>query len=75
METGALTKRQKAKLKMLRYLLRVTRMGKIRSDYIIETTQVNRFGEIQMVWVCAEDGLVAILEIGCWGWGCGLHNL
>lgn len=50
-------------------------MGKIRSDYIIETTQVNRFGEIQMVWVCAEDGLVAILEIGCWGWGCGLHNL
>ena len=50
METVALTKRQKAEmevaeLKMLRFSLGVTRMDKIRNDYIRGTSQVGRFGE------------------------------
>ena len=50
LETVALTKRQEAEmdvaeLKMLRYSLGVTRMDKIRNEYIRGTAQVGRFGE------------------------------
>ena len=50
LETVALTKRQEAEmevaeLKMLRFLLGVTRMDKIRNEYIRGTVQVGRFGE------------------------------
>ena len=50
LETVALTKRQEAEmevaeLKMFRFSLRVTRMDKIRNDYIRGTAQVGRFGE------------------------------
>ena len=50
LETVALTKRQEAEmevaeLKMLRFALRVTRMDKIRNEYIRGTAQVGRFGE------------------------------
>ena len=48
LETAALTKRQEmevAELKMLRFSLGVTRMDKIRNDYIRGTAQVGRFGE------------------------------
>ena len=50
LETVALTKRQEAEmevaeLKMLRFSLGVTRMDKIRNEYIIGTAQVGKFGE------------------------------
>ena len=50
METVALTKRQEAEmqvaeLKMLQFSLGVTRMDKIRNEYIRGTAQVGRFGE------------------------------
>ena len=50
METVALTKRQEAEmgvaeLKMLRFSLEVTRMEKIRNEYIRGTERVGRFGE------------------------------
>ena len=50
LETVALTKRQEAEmevaeLKMLRFSLGVTRMEKIRNEYIRTTAQVGRFGE------------------------------
>ena len=51
LETVALTKRQEAEmevaeLKMLRFSLGVTRMDKIRHEYIRGTAQVGKFGEI-----------------------------
>ena len=50
LETVALTKRQEAEmevaeLKMLRFSLGVTRMDKIRIEYIRGTAQVGKFGE------------------------------
>ena len=50
LETVALTKRQEAEmevseLKMLRFSLGVTRMDKIRNEYIRGTARVGRFGE------------------------------
>ena len=50
LDTVALTKRQEAEmevaeLKMLRFSLGVTRMDKIRNEYIRGTAQVGRFGE------------------------------
>ena len=50
LETVALTKRQEAdtevaELKMLRFSLGVTRMDKIRNEYIRGTAQVGRFGK------------------------------
>ena len=50
LETVALTKRQEAEmevaeLKMLRFSLGVTRMDKIRNEYIRGIAQVGRFGE------------------------------
>ena len=50
LETVALTKRQEAEmevaeLKILRFSLGVTRMDKIRNEYIRGTAQVGRFGE------------------------------
>ena len=50
LETVALTKRQEAEmevaeLKMLRFSLRVTRMDKIRNEYIRGTAPVGKFGE------------------------------
>ena len=67
LETVALTKRQKAEmevaeLKMLRFSLGVTRMDKIRNEYIRGTAQVGRFGEREttrgetgVVWTCTEE--------------------
>ena len=50
LETVALTKRQEAEkevaeLKMSRFSLRVTRMDKIRNEYIRGTAQVGKFGD------------------------------
>ena len=50
LETVALTKRQEvemevAELKMLRFSLGVTRMDRIRNEYIRWTAQMGRFGE------------------------------
>ena len=50
LETMALTKRQEAEmevaeLKMLRFSLGVTRMDKIRNEYIRRRAQVGQFGE------------------------------
>ena len=50
LETVALTKRQEAEmevaeLRMLRFSLGVTRMDKIRNEYIRGTAQVVKFGE------------------------------
>ena len=66
LEAVALTKRQEvelevAELKMLRFSLGVTRMDRIRNEYIRGTAQVGRFGdkvrgEIEMVWTCAQEG-------------------
>ena len=66
LETVALTKRQEAEmevaeLKMLRFSLGVTRMYKIRNEYIRGTAQVGRFGEntrgeIEVVWTCKGKG-------------------
>ena len=59
LETVALAKRQEAamevaELKMLRFSLGVTRMDKIRNEYIRGTTQVGRFGdktrEARLMW-------------------------
>ena len=52
LETVALTKRQEtelevAELKMLSFSLGVTRMDKIRNEYIRGTAQVGRFGETE----------------------------
>ena len=66
LETVTLTKRQEAememaKLKMLRLSSGVTRMDKIRNEYITGTAQVGRFGKktrearLQMVWICTEE--------------------
>ena len=65
LETVALAKRQEAdmevaELKMLRFSLRVTRMDKIRNEYIRGTAQVGRFGEknrdtTEVVWTCTEE--------------------
>ena len=65
LETVALTKRQEAEmevaeLKMLRFSLGVTRMDKIRNEYIRRTAQVGRFGEktrgkTEVVWTCTEE--------------------
>ena len=65
LEAVALTKRQEAELevaelKMLRFSLGVTRMDRIRNEYIRGTVQVGRFGdkvrgEIEMVWTCAQE--------------------
>ena len=65
LETVALTKRQEAEmevaeLKMLRFSLGVTRMDKIRNEYIRGTAQVGRFGEktrreTEVVWTCTEE--------------------
>ena len=60
LETVALTKRQEAEvaeLKMLRFSLGLTRMDKIRNEYIRETVQVGRFGEdMRGCWTCTEEG-------------------
>ena len=50
LETGALTKRQKAKLevaelKMLRFSLRVMRMDRIRNEHIRCTAKIGHFGD------------------------------
>ena len=59
LETVALTKRQEAEmevaeLKMLRFPLGVTRMDKIRNEYIRGTAQVGKFGEktreARLIW-------------------------
>ena len=47
-------------LKMLRFSLGVTRMDKIRNEYIIRTAQVGWFGEkargkTVLVWTCTEE--------------------
>ena len=65
LETVALTKRQEAEmevaeLKMLRFSLGVTRMDKIRNEYIRGTAQVGKFGEktrgkTEMVWTPTEE--------------------
>ena len=62
LETVALTKRQEvemevAELKMLRFSLGVTRMDKIRNEYIRLTAQVGRVGEKtrEVVWTCTEE--------------------
>ena len=66
LETVALTKRQEAEmevaeLKVLRFSLGVTRMDKIRNEYIRGTAQVGRFGEktqgdkTEVVWSCTEE--------------------
>ena len=65
LETVALTKSQEAEmevgeLKMLRFSLGVTRMDKIRDEYIRETAQVGKFGEnsrgkTEMVWTPTEE--------------------
>ena len=64
LETVALTKRQDAEmkvaeLKMLRFSLGVTRMDKIRNEYIRGTTQVGKFGEkTQEARLRKDDGYV-----------------
>ena len=45
LEKVALTKRQEAELKMLRFSLGVTRMDNIRNEYMRGTAQVGKFGE------------------------------
>ena len=47
LEMVALTKRQVAEMKMLRFSLGVTRMDQIRNEYIRGTAQVGRFGARQ----------------------------
>ena len=65
LETVALTKRQEAEMevaewKMLRFPLGVTRMDKIRNEYIRGTAQVGKFGEktrgkTEVVWTPSEE--------------------
>ena len=62
LETVALTKRQEAEmevaeLKMLRFSLGMTRMDKIRNEYIRGRAQVGRFGEKtrEAVWTSTEE--------------------
>ena len=43
-ETVALTKRQEAELKMLRFFSGVTKMDEIKNEHIRGTEQVGRFG-------------------------------
>ena len=80
LETVALTKIQEAEmevaeLKMLRFSLGVTRMDKIRNEYIRGTAQVGKFERKleRQDW----DGMdtyggkiMGILGDGCWGWSC-----
>ena len=72
LETVALTKRQEAEmgvaeLKMLRFSLGVTRMDKIRNEYIRGTAQVRRFGEktrkTRLRWYGGK--IMGILGEGC----------
>ena len=78
LEMVALMKIQEAKmevaeLKMLRFSLGVTRMDKIRNEYIRGTSQVGRFGEktreARLTWYGhvrrKDDGFMGILEEGC----------
>ena len=58
LEMAALTKKQEAELevaelKMLRFSLGVTRMDKIKNEYIRGTAHVKYFGDkTKMVWAC-----------------------
>ena len=79
LETVALTKRQEAEMEvaeLLRFSLGVTRMDKIRNEYIRGTAQVGPFGEkthqARLRWYGhvrrKDDGY--ILGEGCRGWSC-----
>ena len=78
LETVALTKRQEvemevAELKMLRFSLGVTRMDKIRNEYIRGTAQAGRFGEKTRDWGGMDmywGKMMGILGEGCWEWSC-----
>ena len=76
LETVAPTKRQEAEmevaeLKMLRFSLGVTRMDKIRNEYIRGTAQVGRFGaktrEARLRWCghVLSKNMMGILGEGC----------
>ncbi|KAK3530930.1 hypothetical protein QTP70_006515 [Hemibagrus guttatus] len=67
LETVSLRKRQEselevAELKMLRFSLGVTRLDRIRNEYIRGTAHVGRLGDkvrearFKMVWTCSEEG-------------------
>ncbi|KAK3548418.1 hypothetical protein QTP70_012839 [Hemibagrus guttatus] len=67
LETVSLRKRQEselevAELKTLRFSLGVTRLDRIRNEYIRGTAHVGRLGDkvmggqIKMVWTCSEEG-------------------
>ncbi|KAK3517403.1 hypothetical protein QTP70_008931 [Hemibagrus guttatus] len=67
LETVSLRKRQEselevAELKMLRFSLGVTRLDRIRNEYIRGTAHVGRLGDkvrearLKMVWTCSEEG-------------------
>ena len=64
-----------AELKMLRFSLGVTRMDKIRNEYIRGTAQVGTFGEktreARLRWYGTYRGkMMGILGGGCGGWSC-----